>query len=72
MPALVARTATYGLTNASLPYIQSIADNGLANALLGDEGLADGVCTYNGFCSNEQIAHIFNVEYRKLRVFSTN
>jgi len=72
MPALVARTASYGLTNASLPYIQNITDDGLANALLGDEGLANGVCTYNGFCSNEQIANIFNVEYRKLRVFSTN
>lgn len=72
MPALVARTASYGLTNASLPYIQDITDNGLANALLGDEGLANGVCTYNGFCSNEQIANIFNVEYRKLRIFSTN
>ncbi|HSD62721.1 MAG TPA: alanine dehydrogenase [Ignavibacteriaceae bacterium] len=72
MPALVARTASYGLNNASLPYIQNITDNGLANALMADDGLAKGVCTYNGFCSNEQIANIFNVEYRKLRVFSTN
>ncbi len=72
MPAIVARTASYGLNNASLPYIQNITDNGLGNALMGDEGLAKGVCTYNGYCSNEQIANIFNVEFRKLRVFSTN
>ncbi len=38
IPALVSRTASYGLTNASLEYIMSIADNGLANALLGDIG----------------------------------
>jgi alanine dehydrogenase len=72
MPALVSRTASYGLTNASLPYIQNIADNGLSNALQGDEGLGKGVCTYNGYCSNEAIANVFDLEYRKLRVFSTN
>lgn len=72
MPALVSRTASYGLNNAAMPYIQNIADNGLANALMGDEGLANGVCTYSGYCANEAIANIFNVEYRKLRVFSTN
>jgi alanine dehydrogenase len=72
MPALVSRTASYGLTNAALPYIQNIADNGLSNALLGDDGLGKGVCTYNGYCSNEAIANVFDLEYRKLRVFSTN
>ena len=72
MPALVSRTASYGLNNASLPYIQDIADNGIVNALMGDAGLAKGVCTYQGYCSNEAIANIFNLEYRKLRVFSTN
>jgi len=72
MPALVSKTASYGLNNASLGYILNIADNGLANALLGDEGLSKGVCSYQGYCSNEAIANIFNLEYRKLRVFSTN
>ncbi len=72
MPALVSKTASYGLNNASLGYIQNIADNGLANALLGDDGLSKGVCTYQGYCSNEAIANIFNLEYRKLRIFSTN
>ncbi|MEI7812052.1 MAG: alanine dehydrogenase [Ignavibacteria bacterium] len=72
MPAIVSRTASYGMTNASLDYILSIADHGLSNALLGDDGLAKGVCTYNGFCSNENIAETFNLEYRRLRIFSTN
>ncbi len=72
MPALVAKTASYGLNNAALGYIQNIADNGLSNALLGDHSLSKGVCTYNGYCSNEAIANIFNLEYRRLRVFSTN
>ncbi len=72
MPALVSRTASYGLTNASIDYIANIADNGLSNALMGDTGLSKGVCTYNGFCSNEIIAETFNVEFRRLHVYSTN
>jgi alanine dehydrogenase len=72
MPALVSRTASYGLNNAAIGYIMNIADNGLSNALLGDPGLSKGVCTYKGYCSNEAIANSFNIEYRRLRVFSTN
>jgi len=72
MPALVSRTASYGLNNAAIGYIQDIAEHGLANALLGDAGLSKGVCTYNASCTNEAVANIFNVEYRKLRIFSTN
>jgi alanine dehydrogenase len=72
MPALVARTASYGLNNAAIGYLQNIAENGLANALWGDSGLAKGVCTYKSTCTNEAIANIFNIEYRKLRIFSTN
>ncbi len=72
MPALVPRTASFGLTNSSIEYIQEIADNGLNNALLGDAGLAKGVCTYTGFISNESIADTFNLEYRRLHLFSKN
>jgi alanine dehydrogenase len=72
MPALVSRTASYGLTNAILEYFIEIADHGLSNALLGDAGLAKGVCTYNGYVSNESIAETFALEYRRLRIFSTN
>ncbi|MCX7876662.1 MAG: alanine dehydrogenase [Melioribacteraceae bacterium] len=72
MPALVARTASYGLSNACIEYVLSIADNGLANALIADSGLSKGVCTFNGFVSNEHIAEAFNLEYRRLHFFSTN
>ncbi len=72
MPALVSRTASYGLTNASLEYLCEIADNGLSRALLSNIGLAKGVCTYNGFCTNEVIADAFGLEYRRLHIFPTN
>jgi len=72
IPALVSRTASFGLTNASVEFIQCIADNGLENALMNNTGLANGVCTYNGNCSNEVIAETFNLEYRRLHIFSHN
>jgi alanine dehydrogenase len=72
MPALVSRTASYGLNNATLDYIYNIADNGLSNALMGDGGLSKGVCTHQGYCTNEALANSFNIEYRKLHLFSTN
>ncbi|MCE1188170.1 MAG: alanine dehydrogenase [Ignavibacteria bacterium] len=72
LPALVARTASYGLTNATIDYIQSVADKGLAAALTEDTGLAQGVCTYAGYCSKEIIADTLNVEYRRIHFFSTN
>lgn len=72
MPALVSRTASYGLTNSAISYVMKIADEGLVNVLMGDSGLANGVCTYNGFCSNPIIAESFNIEYRRLHLFPTN
>ncbi len=72
MPAIVARSASYGLNNASIEYILEIANNGLSNALIGDTGLARGVCSYNGYCTNEIIAEEFKIEYRRLHIFSKN
>lgn len=72
MPAIVARTASYGLNNATVDYILDIADNGLSNALIGDPGLSKGVCTHSGYCCNEALSSTFNIEYRRLHVFSTN
>lgn len=72
MPAMVARSATYGLNNSSIEYILKIADNGLTNSLLEDNGLAKGVVLYNGTCTNELLAAAFNLEYRRLHIFSTN
>jgi alanine dehydrogenase len=72
MPAKVSRTASFGLTNATLPYIMKIAEKGLMPALGEDQGLLAGVCTFNGSCSNEIIADTFNVEYRRIHLFSKN
>ena len=51
MPGAVARTATEALTHATLPYVQALADQGLA-ALDTDAGLAAGLHVHAG-----EIAH---------------
>jgi alanine dehydrogenase len=72
MPAIVSRTASYGLNNASIGYIMNIANNGLLSAMNTEEGLSKGVCTHNGYCCNESIAETFGLKLRPFRVFPTN
>jgi alanine dehydrogenase len=72
MPAIVSRTASYGLNNASIGYIMNIANNGLLSAVNTEEGLSKGVCTHNGYCCNESVAEIFGLKLRPFRVFPTN
>jgi alanine dehydrogenase len=66
MPAVVARTATMGLTNALLPYVQEVGEMGMVNALRQNPGLGRGVCTFGGYCTNEAIARVFDFKAKSL------
>ncbi len=48
MPALVPRTSTFALTNATLPYVVELAGKGLAAGLRGNPALAKGLNVYQG------------------------
>lgn len=72
IPALVSRTASYGLNNVIIDYLLEIADQGLDDALKSNDGLLKGVCTYSGNCTNEALAELFNLEFKKLFLFSKN
>jgi alanine dehydrogenase len=48
MPALVPRTSTFALTNATLPYALALAGQGLEPALRGNPALAHGVNIWRG------------------------
>lgn len=48
MPGAVPRTATFGLTNSTLPYILKLADLGLEKACKADESLGKGVNIRSG------------------------
>lgn len=48
IPGVVARTATYALTNAALPYILEIANRGIDKAMMDDPALEKAVNTHKG------------------------
>jgi alanine dehydrogenase len=48
MPALVPRTSTFALTNATLPYALALAGEGLEPALRRNAALAHGVNIWRG------------------------
>ena len=56
MPGAVPNTSTYALTNATLPYIRSIAALGWEAALRADPALALGLNTHAGALTNAPVA----------------
>jgi len=48
IPGVVARTATYALNNAALPYIVNIANKGVESAIADDPALANALNTHRG------------------------
>ena len=66
LPSGAARTATQALTNATLPYLQAVADHGLDAALRAHPELARGTYVYRGRCASEALARSFGVEWQRL------
>lgn len=56
MPGAVPQTSTAALTNATLPYIQRIADLGWREALAADEGFASGLNAHEGALTLPSVA----------------
>lgn len=63
MPGAVPRTSTIALTNATLRYGLAIANHGLEDACRRDPGLAMGVNTHQGRCTNQNVAESLGVTY---------
>ncbi len=55
-PAAVARTTSYGLTNALLPYLKDIGQTGIVGMLEKEPGFANGINLYQGNLTHPQIA----------------
>lgn len=56
VPGAVPRTSTYGLTNATLPYLRLLAEHGVARAARADAGLAEGINVAAGAVTNRRVA----------------
>ena len=66
MPGAVPITATNALTNATLPYVEAIADHGLAEAAARDSALARGVNVLDGRVTYEAVAEAHGLEFTPL------
>ncbi len=62
MPGAVPITSTYALTNATLPYVLSLATYGL-EALERDRGLRQGLNVMNGQITHEPVSGAIGVEH---------
>jgi len=62
MPGAVARTSTFALTNATLPYLVRLADGGL-KSLKGDPGFMRGLNMTKGKVTHYAVARAFELEH---------
>jgi len=64
MPGAVPRTSTLALTNATLPYVRSLADLGWQAAFKRDPGLAAGLNVHAGEITHEVVARALGMKAR--------
>ena len=62
MPGAYPETSTIALTNATLPYVLKLADDGLL-ALKKDKGFLNGLSTRKGFMTNKSVADLFKIPF---------
>jgi alanine dehydrogenase len=63
MPGAVPITSTYALTNATLPYVVTLANHGLRAAVAADPGLKDGVNVVGGAVTYAPVAGAVGVPH---------
>jgi alanine dehydrogenase len=66
MPAAVPHTSTFGLTNATVPYLLALADKGLERACEENCALREGVNTYAGQITCSAVAESQGKAWREL------
>jgi alanine dehydrogenase len=64
MPGGVARTSTFALNNATLPFVRALADKGYRQALADDPHLLRGLNVHRGEVTYEAVARDLGLAYR--------
>ena len=67
MPGGVARTSTFALTNATLPFVLALADKGYKRALLDDPNLREGLNVHLGQVTYKAVAEALGCEYQSTK-----
>ena len=63
MPGGVARTSTFALNNATLPFTLALADKGYQLALQEDEHLRHGLNVHKGDITYQAVADVLGYDY---------
>jgi alanine dehydrogenase len=66
MPAAVPNTSTLALTNATFPYVMKLTKVGAKAAIKEDNGIAEGVNTYDGVLTYEAVAAAQKREWKSV------
>jgi alanine dehydrogenase len=66
MPAAVPHTSTFGLTNATFPYVMMLAEMGLDRAIAASRAVREGVNTYRGDLVHAAVAESQGLACREL------
>ncbi|MCB1641595.1 MAG: alanine dehydrogenase, partial [Xanthomonadales bacterium] len=64
MPGGVARTSTFALTNATLPFALQLANKGAKRAMLDDPHLLNGLNVHAGQITYEAVARDLGYDYQ--------
>jgi alanine dehydrogenase len=63
MPGAVARTSTFGLTNATYPFVEALANRGVMKALSLDHHLRNGLSVHKGVLTSKPVAQAQGLEF---------
>ncbi|WP_295623476.1 alanine dehydrogenase [uncultured Nitrosomonas sp.] len=63
MPGAVARTSTFALNNATLPFVLALANKGYRKALMDDSHLRNGLNVCQGRLTHEAVARDLRLDY---------
>lgn len=66
MPALVPRTSTWALTNATLPWIVKLANRGVEDLIRTEPSISSAVVTYNNNLTNREIGEALGLSYAEI------
>jgi len=63
MPGAVARTSTFALTNATYPFVEALANQGMMRALSTNYHLRDGLSVHRGVLTSEPVAQAQSLSF---------
>jgi alanine dehydrogenase len=67
IPGAVPRTATYALSNMTLPYVRKVADRGLDTALRSDPALQRGLNVFRGKVTHAGVARAHGMKHEPVK-----